>query len=168
MWATCRRLWESSWGLLCSPCSWHSKHPTTKQNQEVLPACVGARFKATQARTPENWNIPFVVVLSIPAWHDCQNSWALQVELSLFFVAPDVPTHFAGDSWCYPSILHLSLLRHQTTNNENQKDFFLFPEDWAEESCFPMPFIQKEGTKTVMLNCSIWDWSLLAQMGEAH
>lgn len=31
-----------------------------------------------------------------------------------------------------------------------------------------MPFIQKEGTETVVLNCNLWDWSLLAQMGEAH
>lgn len=31
-----------------------------------------------------------------------------------------------------------------------------------------MPFKQKEGIETVMLNCSLWDWSLLAQMGEVH
>lgn len=31
-----------------------------------------------------------------------------------------------------------------------------------------MPFIQKEGTETAVLNCNLWDWSLLAQMGEAH
>lgn len=69
--------------------------------------------------THENWNTPLVIVLSFPAWHDCWNSWALQVGLSLFFVKPDVPTLLVT----HPSILHLSLVRYQNaTKNENQKD----------------------------------------------
>lgn len=112
--------WESSWGLLCSPCSWHSKHLTAKQNQEVLPACTWDRFKATQRDT---WKLEYSICCS-PV-HSSM-TWLLEF-LGFTCGAESVLcgtwcTHFAGDSWCYLSILHISLLRYQATKNENQKD----------------------------------------------
>lgn len=166
--APCRRAWESSWGLLCSSCSWHSKHPTVKQNQKVLPACIRARFKATQRDTWKFKHSPCCSpVHSSMKWLPEFLGFTSEAESVL---CGTWCTHFAGGSWCYPSILHLSLLRYQATKNENKKDPIILV-SWGLswwELVFNAFYTERGGAETAMRNCSIWDWSLHAQMWEAH
>lgn len=126
MWAICRRAWESSWELLCSPCSWHSEHPTVKWKWELLPACIGARLQTTQRDT---WKLQH---------HLCcypvhfSMTWLLGV---LDFtsgaesaVAPNVTTllmtHAAIPAFyiCFAQV-QMPTVRYQTTKNENQSRF---------------------------------------------
>lgn len=125
--------------------------------------------------THENCSITFAVILSISAWHGLWESWTSQVELSLHFVAPNVTTllmtHAAIPAfYIYFPQVQMPIVRNQTTKNENQKDSLYYSSFLKAElrRAVLMPFIQKEDTAIVMLNCRLQDWSLRAWTGEAH
>lgn len=150
MWATCRRARESSWCLLCSPCSWHSKQPTARWKCELRPASIWARLQTTPRGT---WKLQHYL---------CSNpvhfSMTQLLRVSDFTSGAESAlcgtwrNHFAADSRCCPNILHLFVqvqmptLRYQAIKNENQMDSPYY-------SCFlktllrravPMLFIQIE------------------------
>lgn len=173
MWAICRRAWESSWELLCSPCSRHSEHPTAKWKCELLRACIGARLQTTQRDTwklqhhlccyPVHFSMTWLLgVLDFTS--GAESAVALNVT-TLLMTHAAIPAFYI----CFAQV-QMPTVRYQTTKNENQKDSLYY-------SCFlktelrrpvSMPFTQKEDTAIVMLNCRLQDWYLLAWTGEAH
>lgn len=96
------------------------KAPPAKQNQEMLSASIEARFKETQRDTGKlEHSICHRYVLSSMTWLPEFLGFTSGAESVL---CGTWCTHFAGDSRCYPCILHLSFLRYQATKKENQKD----------------------------------------------
>lgn len=165
MWATCRRAWESSWGLLCSSCSWHLKHPTARWKREPHPACIRDRLQTAQRDT---WKLRHYLCGNPVHFSMTQLLGILDfTSRAESALCGTWRNHFAADSRCCPNILHLFVqvqmptLRYQAIKNENQKDslYYLCFLKTLLRRAVPMPFILREDTVIVMLNCRLQDWS---------